>query len=514
MSYISDMAEPSYAFGEFVLDPGRGLLRNGRVVPLGQRGIALLEALLKGRGGVVSKDALMERVWPGIAVEESNLTVQVAALRKALGPAPDGQEWIATVPRTGYRFMPTTVEAKAAATQELRPALAVLPFSNLSGDPRQDYFADGIVDEIIAALSRFRSFAVIARDCSFAYRGMDVRKIAAELGVRYVLEGSIRQSSNRLRIVAELVEGQGRTHMWAQTFDGTLDEIFDFQDRITERVATLIEPLIQTAEIERSRRERPGSVATYDIYLQALAKISTEIESDNAAAYALLMQGLAVEPDNAQLLSHAAWALEHRYTMGWPALTDDDVRACAALARKALEHGAGDAMVMAHCGVALMQTVKDYDWGLAVLQAAAESNPNNPMAVVRAGVGHLHCGDISDALSHFHRANRLTPGDRGAHFSLCGIAHAYVVLGEYDQAVAWASRALASNPNFEATLWVLIAASAHLGRMEEAHRHLAALRRLTPDITIERIRAGQASKYPDRIAGVLDGLRLAGVSER
>ncbi|RDJ14915.1 winged helix-turn-helix domain-containing tetratricopeptide repeat protein [Rhizobium grahamii] len=508
------MAEPSHAFGEFVLDPGRGLLRNGRAVALGQRGIALLEALLEGRGGVVSKDALMERVWPGIAVEESNLTVQVAALRKALGPAPDGQEWIATVPRAGYRFMPTNVEAKAVATQELRPALAVLPFSNLSGDPRQDYFADGIVDEIIAALSRFRSFAVIARDCSFAYRGMDVRKIAAELGVSYVLEGSIRQSGNRLRIVAELVEGQGGTHMWAQTFDGTLDEIFDFQDRITERVATLIEPLIQTAEIERSRRERPGSVATYDIYLQALAKISTEIESDNAAAYALLMQGLAIEPDNAQLLAHAAWALEHRYTMGWPALTDDDVGACAALARKALEHGAGDAMVMAHCGVALMQTVKDYDWGLAVLQAAAESNPNNPMAVVRAGVGHLHCGDISDALSHFHRANRLTPGDRGAHFSLCGIAHAHVVLGEYGQAVAWASRALASNPNFEATLWVLIAASAHLGRMEEAHRHLAALRRLTPDITIERIRAGQAGKYPDRIAGVLDGLRLAGVSER
>ncbi|MBB4168132.1 MULTISPECIES: winged helix-turn-helix domain-containing protein [unclassified Rhizobium] len=511
------MVEALHAFGEFVLDPGCRLLRNGRAVALGQRGIALLEALLEARGSIVSKDVLMERVWPGIAVEESNLTVQVAALRKALGPAPDGQEWIATVPRVGYRFIRTNAEAKAAATApELRPTLAVLPFSNLSGDPRQDYFADGIVDDIIAALSRFRSFAVVARDCSFAYKGsaMDVRKIAAELGVGYVLEGSIRQSGNRLRIVAELVERQSSTHIWAQTFDGTLDEIFDFQDRITDSVAMLIEPLIQTAEIERSRRERPGSVATYDIYLQALAKISTEIEGDNAAAYALLMQGLAAEPNNAQLLAHATWALEHRYTMGWPALTEDDVQACGALARRALEHGAGDAMVMAHCGVALMQTVKDYDWGLAVLQAAAESNPNNPMAVVRAGVGHLHCGNVSDALSHFHRANRLTPGDRGAHFSLCGIAHAHIVLGEYDQALAWASRALASNANFEPTLWVLIAASAHLGRMEEAQRHVAALKRRTPDITIERIRAGQAGKYPDRIAAVLDGLRIAGVPER
>ncbi|WP_306910261.1 winged helix-turn-helix domain-containing tetratricopeptide repeat protein [Rhizobium mesoamericanum] len=511
------MIETSHAFGEFVLDPGCGLLRNGRAVALGQRGIALLEALLEAGGNIVSKDALMARVWPGVVVEESNLTVQVAALRKVLGPAPDGQEWIATVPRVGYRFVRTITERKASAPPpELRPALAVLPFSNLSSDPRQDYFADGIVDDIIAALSRFRSFAVVARDCSFAYKGsaIDVRKIAAELGVTYVLEGSIRQSGNRLRIVAELVEAQSGTHLWAQTFDGTFDEIFDFQDRITERVATLIEPLIQTAEIERSRRERPGSIATYDIYLRALAKISTEIESDNAAAYGLLMQGLAIEPDNAQLLAHAAWALEHRYTMGWPALTDDDVEACGALARKALEHGAGDAMVMAHCGVALMQTVKDYDWGPAVLQAAAQSNPNNPMAVVRAGLGHLHCGNVSDALSHFHRANRLTPGERGAHFSHCGIAHAHVILGEYELAVAWASRALASNPNFEPTLWVLIAASAHLGRMEEAHRHLAALRRLTPDITLERIRAGQPGKYPDRIAALLDGLRLAGMPER
>lgn len=508
------MTEAPHAFGEFVLDPGRGLLRNKRAIALGQRGIALLEALLEARGSIVSKDALMERVWPGIAVEESNLTVQVAALRKALGPAPDGQEWIATVPRVGYRFIGTNAETRVASPPELRPALAVLPFSNLSGDPRQDYFADGIVDEIIAALSRFRSFAVVARDCSFAYRGIDVRKIAAELGVRYVLEGSIRQAGNRLRIVAELVEGQSGTHMWAQTFDGALDEVFDFQDRITDRVATLIEPLIQSAEIERSRRERPGSVATYDIYLQALAKISTEIESDNAAAYALLMQGLAVEPDNAQLLAHATWALEHRYTMGWPALTNDDVQACAALARRALEHGAGDAMVMAHCGVALMQTVKDYDWGLAVLQAAAESNPNNPLAVVRAGLGHLHCGNVDDALNHYHRANRLTPGDRGAHLSLCGIAHAHVVLGEYDQALAWASRALASNPNFEPTLWMLIAANAHLGHMKEAHRYLVGLKRLTPGITIERIRAGQPGKYPERIAGILEGLRLAGVPER
>ncbi len=507
----------SVTFGPFAFNRGKGTLtREGKHVALGVRSSALLMALLDAEGSVVSKADLMERAWPGSIVEEGNLTVQIAALRKTLGTTVDGQEWIATVPRLGYRLIrPRFGSREADASLSVNPALAVLPFVNLSGDPEQDYFADGVVEDIITALSRFRSFSVIARNSSFIYKGRttDVRQVASDLDVRYVLEGSVRRAGDRLRITAQLVEGITGAHLWATHFDGTVEDVFDFQDRITASVATLVEPHIHTAEIARSRRERPGSFASYDIYLQALAKISSESEKDNAEAYALLTKGLALEPDNALLLAHAAWALEHRHTMGWPPFGVDDVARCGELARRGLEHAVGDTLVMAHCGVALMQTVKDYDWGVAVLVSAAAANPNNIMVLVRAGIAHLHCGDLDEALAHFNRANRLSPGDMGAHFALCGTADVHLIRDSYAEAITWAARALASNPNFDPSLWVLIAANAHLGRMEEAHRFLDQLRRLAPDITIAKIRAGQPAKDPSRVATMLEGLRLAGLEE-
>ena len=186
----------------------------------------------------------------------------------------------------------------------VRPALAVLPFTNLSGDPEQDYFADGVVDDIITAFSRFTSFAVIARNSSFVYKGraVDVRQVAKELGVRYVLEGSLRRAGNRLRIVAQLVDGVSGVHLWAEHFDGSVSDVFAFQDRITADVALKVGPQIQMAEIERSRRERPGSVAVYDTYLQAIPMINNETAKENAEAYALLTRALSLEPENAQLL--------------------------------------------------------------------------------------------------------------------------------------------------------------------------------------------------------------------
>lgn len=512
--YIVRMIRSRQAFGPFVLDPAGGTLqRNGKSVALGQRGLALLEALFDAGGKTVSKTELMERGWPGLVVEEGNLTVQIAALRKALGRMPTGDEWIATVPRVGYRLA-----GMATASEEPDgplPVLAVLPFANLGAGADQDYFADGVVDDIITALSCFRSFSVIARNSSFVYKGrnVDVRQVAEELGVRYVLEGSIRRAGDRLRITAQLVDGVGGAHLWAQNFDGELDDVFNFQDRITEKVATVVEPRIRTAEIERTRRERPGSIAAYDAALSALSKILAESISENVQAYALLTEALALEPDNAQLLGLAAWALEHRITMGWPSVGPNDRQACFEFARRGLEKAAGDPAVMAHCAMALVQVAREYDWGMAVLAAAVEANPNNMLVVAAAGVATLHCGELSMALALLRRASRLSPRDMFAHLSLCGTAHAQVVLGDYEEAVASATRALAVNPNFDPTYWMLIAANAHLGRMPEAHHFLDELMRMAPGVTIASIRAGQPAKDPSRLAAILDGLRLAGLPE-
>lgn len=510
------MVEPQHIFGPFVLDVGCGLLqRSGKSVAIGHRGLALLQALLEADGEIVSKAVLMERGWPDTIVEEGNLTVQIAAPRKSLGPIPDGREWIVTVPRIGYRLVrPIDGLEKTNVALSVAPALAVLPFANL-GVSEQDYFSEGVVDDIITALSRFKSFAVIARNSSFVFRdrAVDVRRVAKELGVRYVLEGSVRRGGNKLRITARLVEGVGGVHLWAQSFDGELDNVFEFQDDITERVATVVGPLIQRAEIDRSRGERPGSIAAYDIYLRALSKILTESASDNAEAFALLTQGLTLEPDNALLNAHAAWALEHRITMGWPPLGPEDREKCFMLARRGLENSAGDPAVMAHCAMALIQVAREYDWGMAVLNEAVEANPNNLMVVTAAGVANLHCGSVEMALALFHRASRLSPRDPLAHISLCGTAHAQMILGNYSEVLVWAARALAINPNFDASLWMLIAANAHLARLDQARHFLNELKKVSPGITIARIGAGQPAKDPSRILAILEGLRIAGLEE-
>lgn len=420
--------------------------------------------------------------------------------------------------KTGEGTVPPAMSWRAsAALQHLPlPSLAVLPFQNLGSDPEQDYFADGVVEDIITALSRFRSFAVIARNSSFTYKGRatDVRQIATELDVRYVLEGSLRRAGGRLRIAAQLVDGVTGAHLWADQFEGVIEDVFDFQDRITESVATVVEPHIQAAEIARSRLERPGSIAVYDIYLRALAtRIFTGSLDDNAAAYALLTEALELEPENALVLAHAAWALGHRIIMGAPPIGPDDKETCIELARKGLKHAAGDAVVMAFCGLVLHHVAKDFDWGMEVAQAAIAANPNNLWVVNVAGIAHVHSGSVEDALTYFRRASQLSPRDPTAHISLTGIAHCQMILGNYAEALAWAIRSLALNQSFAPTFWILIAANARLGRVEEARRHLSAFRRVSPDTSIADIVRGQPAADPIRLASILDGLRLAGVDE-
>lgn len=505
----------SYSFGSYLLDTDRRTLTcDGQSTEIGLRACALLVELLKSAGQTVSKSDLMAAAWPNQAVEEGNLTVQVAGLRKLLGPGPQGLDWIVTVPRVGYRLvLPQTPASEARET--VKPALAVLPFVNLSGDAAQDYFADGVVEDIITALSRFKSFAVIARNSSFTYKGqaVDVRQVGHDLGVRYVLEGSIRRAGDRLRISAQLVECENGQHIWAEQFDGQIEDVFDFQDRITESVASVAEPHIQKAELERSRRERPGSIAAYDLYLRALPKLSTETAADNAEAFALLTMALALEPDNPIFLALATSALGHRGMLAYPAIGRDDRQECAELARRGLECAAGDATVIAHCSMVLLHNTKDYDWAMAAIVSAVEANPNDLLVVSRAGIAHLHCGNIADSLAFFHRAIRLSPRDPTAHISITGIAHGQMVLGDFQEALVWATRSLALRPNYHCTYWMLIAANAQLGRMDEARKFLDQFRTLAPEVTIAGIWAGQPQKDPSRCAAILDGLRLAGLQE-
>ena len=345
--------------------------------------------------------------------------MQIAALRKALGPGPDGRDWIVTVPRVGYRLVRDDGSAAAGADASRRgsPCCRSRCWAGATGDA---YFADGVTEDIITALGRFRSVTVLAA-VSLPLRDRPAREVAQELGARYVLRGSLRRAGERLRITAELVDAVAGTHLWAQSLrrggrgrlrvPGPHHRECRHRDRAADPGGG--------ARALRAASGRGASQPTTSSCRRA-PRCSTSSERANAELYRLLTEALALEPDNARMLAHAAGAIEHRGAMGWPPFGPDDRERCADFARRGIQHAAGDATVMAHCGIAIVQCVKDYDWGMAVLNAAVEDNPNDLIAAAAAATGHLHCGSLDTALALYARAFRLNPRHPFAHIAHTG----------------------------------------------------------------------------------------------
>jgi TolB-like protein/Tfp pilus assembly protein PilF len=509
------MGAGQISFGPFLLDrSARTLLSGGKPVALGQRALALLDALAAA-DGPVDKAALIEAAWPETIVEDGNLTVQIAALRKALGTRPDGQEWIVTVPRVGYRLVRSAALPNGGQATSPLPSVAVLPFKNLSGDSEQDYFADGIVEDVITALSRFKSFAVVASNSSFVYKGraIGVREVAEELGVRYVVEGSVRRSGDRLRVSARLVDGQSAAELWGQSFDGSLEDVFDIQDRVTDNVVAIVEPRIKRAEIERSRRKRPESLDAYDLYLQALPEVFAMRPETNRRALDLLERATALDPGFAP--AHAATALAYlgRITMQLAGSEESDREKSIAVAQAALAAGRDDPMVMAHAGFILLEIGLQYDEGFALLRRAAAESPNNVSVLTNIGIACLLAGDLDEGETFLERALALNPNDFGTHWQLTGIAHIRMAQRRFEEAIEAAGKSLAINSGYDATYWMLIAANAYLGRMDEARRYRERLQDLSPGITLSRIRRGQHAADADRIDVLIEGMRIAGLPE-
>ena len=319
----------TFTFGPFrLLGRQRQLLSRGVPVPLGSRAFDLLFALVKRQGRLATKDELMAEVWLGTLVEENNLQVQISALRKVLDEDAEGR-YLLTVPGRGYRFVaPVEREKTKAAPAEPasspmplpdKPSIAVLPFTNMSGDAEQEYFADGIVEDITTALSRFPSLFVIARNSSFTYKGraVDMRQVGHELGVRYILEGSVRKVGRRVRITGQLVQAEAGTHVWAERYDRDFGDIFALQDEMTASIVGALVPSLQRAEMERARTKPPESLDAYELYLRAMAALNTWTKGGNDQALQFLEQALAIDPNfvAAVILAENCW--ERRYVQGW-----------------------------------------------------------------------------------------------------------------------------------------------------------------------------------------------------
>ena len=504
-------------FGPYLLLHGRELRRDGVPVPIGQRALMVLDGLVAADGAVVTKSELMARAWPGLVVEEGNLTVQIAGLRKELGARPDGQDWIVTVPRVGYRFAglggPPVAAQPALAGESGKPRLAVLPFANLSGDPSRDYFADGVVEDLITAFSRFKSFAVTSRNSTFAYKGraMDVRQVARDLDVRYLLEGSVRHAGDRVRVTTQLVHASSGTHHWAQSFDGELGQIFEFQDRITEAVVGLVEPQIRRAEIDRARRQWPADPQAYDYFLRALPHFYARDPAAYREALSHLEQAIALEPDYAAALAYASWADARRGTVSLKMLTDEEAARCLAHARRALQYGEDDPMVLAICGHSLLAVGQMRAEGLATADRALKANPNNVAVLVLVGICNMLAGDLDKAEACYRRAYQLSPGAPEAYESLAGIGFALFLKGEDEAALEWLEQSLATLVDWPPTYWMLTAAYAHLGRLDEARTMLQRLIAFAPQTSIAGMMTVRA-RSDDRLDRLIEGMRKAGLT--
>jgi TolB-like protein len=497
------MSASDLSFGPFVLDPAAGrLLRNGEALAVSGSGVRILDALLEAKGGVVTKELLLQRGWPGTIVEEGNLTVQVAKLRDLLQTGDQRGEWIVTVPRVGYRLL--RPEVAVAAAPSAKPSIAVLPFDNMGGATAQDFEADGLVDDLITGLSRFHTFAVVSRNSAFVYKGrhVDSRQAATELGVRYLLTGSVRRAGDRVRITAQLIEGATGVHLWAEKFEGELGDIFEFQDRITDSVIGLIEPQIQQAEIERARQKRPENFDAWDLYVQAVPFVLQPTIAGYDQAIALLDRAIALEPEYTPALAMASFAYERRRTYGG-STPEDDAATAFALVQRALAVDPNDALALANYGWQRILFKRDYG-GLDFCERAVGLNPYNRPVLELAAVAHLFAGDLDKLALYASRAYDISPGAPDNYECATHMASAAYYARRFEEAAMWAQRSIDLQPKFFFSHLHLAASLGQMGRIEEGQRSYAAAMAIAHNLPL----SGGPMRFPERDALWQEGLRL------
>ncbi|MFT5663031.1 MAG: adenylate cyclase [Gammaproteobacteria bacterium] len=410
----------------------------------------------------------------------------------------------------------------ASATAEIaplslldKPSIAVLPFVNMSNDLEQEYFADGISEDIITALSHIKQWFVVARNSSFVYKGrnVDIREIAKTLGVRYVLEGSVRKGGNKLRITGQLIEAESGTHLWAGKYDGDLDDVFDLQDKITESVVGAIEPSLRIAEIERSKRKPPKDIGAYDLYLQALPQLYAMKSDKNEQALDLLHKAIELDPNYAPALAYLGWGYEERITRNWGDYSDDDVKTASTLAHRAIEADRDDAHALALAGFVLVMIPRDYEQGLQAVRRARELNPNIAFVNFIIGASLIVSGNPSEGLICVENAIRVSPGDSGAFFFYTTAAFANLMCDRPAEAYELAIKSARMYRGWDTTYRVMAAALVQLDRVEEARSAIAKLLELAPTTTV----AGLRERWPIRdkafLNATLDALRVAGLPE-
>lgn len=499
-------------FGRLIIDPLTNTVElHGKAIVVGGRGIAILRALLEASGSAVSKEELLNRAWPNSTVEEANLSVQIAALRKALGPRSDGGEWIVTVPRMGYRL--PVIRPDAFPPRSAGPLLAVMPFDDLSGDRMAGFFSDGVVEDIITALSRFTTFSVLSRNASFALRGCeaDFRTNARKLEVDYLLTGSFSRRHDEVRLTVQLIDAADGRQLLSERYDGNARQLFDFQDRIVEVVAGFAEPGIKRAEIQRARRKPPHSLDAYGYYLQALPHFRGTSASSRGEAIRFLELSVASDDQYAIGLAHAAWAYERQDTFG-SGMSEVERERALQLAERALLQGENDPLVEAICALVFLNLSGEADRSLMMLADAERRCPHNSTVMSLFAFAHVMVGDVEIGRQAYRRTLEIAPDAFDNYELYVGVAIARLFQGELEDSISWSLRALAQNGDWLGAYWMLVAAYVGLGRIDQASAVVGRLRKKAPSMRMSDIkRLGR--RYSTRFQAVVDAMRVAGLPD-
>jgi TolB-like protein len=505
------------AFGDHRLDiERRELRRGGELIDLEPKVFDLLSFLVQHRNRVVSKDDLLQAVWGGRIVSESALTTRINAVRRALGDDGTAQRLVRTFTRKGIRFVGEVTELPdQIAPISDRPSIAVLPFENMSADPDQEYFVDGMVEEIITALSRFPRLVVIARNSTFRYKGraVDVRQVGREPGVRYVLEGSVRKAANRVRIAGQLINSATGAHIWADRFDGTLDDIFDLQDRVASSVVGAIEPRLRLAEIDRASRKPTESLEAHDLLLRALAQEYKRTRDSLAEAVRLLKRALELDSGYAPAMALISGCRTLQRSRHWIPISGPEVDEGIHVARQAIEASGDDPHVLTTAGFTLAFLAGENDAALSAIDRAIVVNPNFALAFGLRALVLVFLNRPGEAILAAQQAMRLSPHDPLTFLFVQANAFAHLAAGRYEAGMPWADEALRQNGGLPALRFKLTICG-HLGRLNEAKECLRRLRELHPEPTVSSVmRDVSRGVAPEIAARMAEGLRKAGVPE-
>jgi adenylate cyclase len=515
-----------YFFEEYAFDTARReLCRGPDVIAITPQVFDLLAYLIRHRERVVTKDDLIDAIWNGRIVSDAALTTRLNAARCAIGDSGEEQRLIKTLPRKGFRFVGQVREAREVAGPNPgdapesapavpdKPSIAVLPFANMSGDPEQEYFADGMVEEITTALSRFKWLFVIARNSSFTFKGkaVDIKEVGRRLGVRYVLEGAVRKASGKVRITCQLIEAATGTHIWADRFERDMTGIFALQDDVTLAVVSAIQPKLFQAEIALATRRRPEDLTAYDFFLRAIQQAILATREGLAEALRLVHRALELDPGFAGAAALAGACHTENVVRGYAIDLQFERKEAVRLMRLALSLDEGDPDTLATAALISALLVGDCETEIEMSDRAVKLNPNSYRAWNCRGWVYKIAGQPEEAIRSFERAMRMSPVDPQQFTALTGMGFALIELRRFDEAIIAAKKARRHNPCYPGPYRCLASAFAHLGRDAEAREAAAGVLELDPAFTISAWIARSQLSINAKL--MIEGFRKAGLPE-